>query len=112
MKVPFIPGLIAVFTITMFAAEAYAACNYPSDRDSMGRRCGGRAASVIPGGKLGGDGRYNDSYGRQRQYGKGNDPYDRPQRGLGNSNLGNSNSRGFGGTHNNLGSGNSYNPFK
>lgn len=105
MKVSYTLVLIAVFTITMFAAEAYAACNYPSDRDSMGRRCGGRAASVIPGGNLGGDGRYNDSYGRQRQYGKGNDPYDRPQRGLGNS-------RGFGRTNNNLGSDNNFNPFK
>ena len=51
-------------------------CNYPSDRDSAGRRCGGRAASVRPGGRLGGDGRYQDSLGRDRIYGRGNDPYD------------------------------------
>ena len=44
--------------------------------DSAGRRCGGRAASVIPGGRLEGDGRYIDSYGRNRIYGRGNDIYD------------------------------------
>ena len=51
-------------------------CDYPDQRDSLGRRCGGRAASVRPGGRLGGDGRYTDSYGRDRIYGRGNDPYD------------------------------------
>ena len=64
------------------AAPATAACNYQSDRDSAGRRCGGRAASVRPGGRLGGDGRYIDSRGRYRIWGRNNDPYDRnpPQR--------------------------------
>lgn len=60
---------------------AWAACNYPSDLDSAGNRCGGRAASVIPGGRLGGDGRYQDSQGRNRVYGRGNDQYDSPQGG-------------------------------
>lgn len=54
------------------------ACDYPWQTDSAGRRCGGRAASVIPGGRLGGDGRYTDGQGRQRLYGRNNDPYDRP----------------------------------
>ena len=49
---------------------------YPWQHDSAGRRCGGRAASVIPGGRLGGDGQYVDSYGRDRVYGRGNDIYD------------------------------------
>ena len=53
-------------------------CDYPDQRDSRGRRCGGRAASVIPGGRLGGDGKYKDSYGRDRVWGKNNDPYDPP----------------------------------
>lgn len=52
-------------------------CDYPNQLDSAGRRCGGRAASVIPGGRLGGDGRYKDSYGRDRIYGQGNDVYDK-----------------------------------
>ena len=51
-------------------------CNNPDDRDSAGRRCGGRAASVIPGGSSGGDGKYTDSSERDRVYGKGNDIYD------------------------------------
>jgi hypothetical protein len=68
--------LVAVAALFMFVSDAYAACNYPSDLDSAGRRCGGRAASVIPGGNLGGDGRYEDSQGRQRVYGRGNDQYD------------------------------------
>ena len=53
-------------------------CDYSWQRDSAGRRCGGRAASVIPGGRLGGDGRYTDSYGRKRVWGRNNDPYDKP----------------------------------
>jgi len=52
-------------------------CDYPDQLDSSGRRCGGRAASVRPGGRLGGDGRYEDSYGRQRVYGPNNDIYDK-----------------------------------
>ena len=51
-------------------------CDYSWQRDSAGRRCGGRAASVIPGGRLGGDGKYIDSYGRDRIWGENNDPYD------------------------------------
>ena len=51
-------------------------CDYSWQRDSAGRKCGGRAAEVIPGGRLGGDGRYTDSYGRNRIYGRGNDIYD------------------------------------
>ena len=31
-------------------------CDYPDQLDAAGRRCGGRAASVRPGGRLGGDG--------------------------------------------------------
>ena len=52
--------------------------DYSWQRDSLGRRIGGRAAEVRPGGRLGGDGRYNDSYGRPRLYGRNNDPYDTP----------------------------------
>lgn len=51
-------------------------CDYEWQYDSAGRRCGGRAASVRPGGRLGGSGQYTDSYGRSRLYGKDNDPYD------------------------------------
>lgn len=60
-----------------FSDIAYARCDYPDDRDSAGRRCGGRAASVIPGGRLGGTGHYTDSQNRNRIYGRDNDPYDR-----------------------------------
>ena len=45
---------------------SYARCDYPDDLDSAGRRCGKRAASVRPGGRLGGDGSYSNprsSYG-------------------------------------------------
>jgi hypothetical protein len=64
-----------------FAQTSFARCDYPDDLDSAGRRCGGRAASVIPGGRLGGDGRYQDSQGRNRLYGTNNDPYDTPKSG-------------------------------
>lgn len=53
-------------------------CDYSWQTDSAGRRCGGRAANVRPGGRLGGSGHYNDSLGRPRIYGRGNDIYDRP----------------------------------
>ena len=65
-----------VLSVLFSPLFSYARCDYPDDRDSAGRRCGGRAASVIPGGRLGGDGRYKDSQGRNRIYGRGNDPYD------------------------------------
>ena len=52
-------------------------CDYSWQRDSAGRRCGGRAASVRPGGNLGGNGKYIDSQGRHRIYGRDNDPYDK-----------------------------------
>lgn len=55
-------------------------CDYSWQRDSRGRRCGGRAANVIPGGRFGGDGRYIDPQGRERQYGRDNDPYDRDRK--------------------------------
>ena len=61
-------------------------CDYSWQYDSAGRRCGGRAASVRPGGRLGGDGRYTDSLGRNRVYGRGNDIYDRDSTGWQNSN--------------------------
>ena len=61
-------------------------CDYPDQRDSAGRRCGGRAASVIPGGRLGGDGRYTDSLGRDRVYGRDNDPYDAKPKNIFNNN--------------------------
>ena len=64
---------MAFYPFVSFAGN----CDYSWQRDSAGRRCGGRAASVIPGGRLGGDGRYTDSYGRDRIWGKNNDPYDR-----------------------------------
>ncbi len=51
-------------------------CDYSWQRDSAGRRCGGRAANVRPGGRLGGTGHYIDSYERPRIYGRDNDPYD------------------------------------
>ncbi|MBN2675982.1 MAG: hypothetical protein JXR30_01880 [Alphaproteobacteria bacterium] len=69
--------LLAVSTLALSATIAHARCDYPDDLDSAGRRCGGRAASVRPGGRLGGNGQYQDSYGRDRIYGKDNDPYDR-----------------------------------
>ena len=58
---------------------AQGSCDYAWQTDSAGRRCGGRAASVIPGGRLGGDGRYTDSQGRPRLWGRNNDPYDQPR---------------------------------
>ena len=76
IKIFVIYPLIGLFLIplTSFAGN----CDYPWQRDSAGRKCGGRAASVRPGGRLGGDGTYTDSYGRKRIYGRDNDPYDKP----------------------------------
>ena len=70
-------GLAAIIS-AIYSNAAFARCDYPDDLDSAGRRCGGRAASVIPGGRLGGNGEYTDSQGRDRQYGKDNDSYDQP----------------------------------
>ena len=47
----------------VFVEKSYAVCNFPSDRDSAGNMCGGRAASVKPGGKLGGIGFKRNSFG-------------------------------------------------
>lgn len=52
-------------------------CDYSWQYDSKERRCGGRAADVRHRGKLGGDGRYKDSYERDRLYGPNNDIYDK-----------------------------------
>ena len=69
--------LLLSLTLLLFPFVSFAgSCDYPDQRDSAGRRCGGRAASVRPGGRLGGDGRYTDSSGRQRVYGPNNDVYD------------------------------------
>lgn len=62
-----------VITVPVYAGN----CDYSWQYDSAGRRCGGRAANVRPGGHLGGNGIYTDSYGRQRKYGPNNDLYDR-----------------------------------
>ena len=75
IKIYFYMILILLFTPI---ASMAGSCDYPDQRDSRGRRCGGRAASVIPGGRLGGDGKYQDSYGRDRVWGRNNDPYDSP----------------------------------
>ena len=83
--------LITVIFLSLGVNEAHARCDNPSDYDSAGRRCGGRAASVIPGGRLGGDGRYQDSQGRQRLYGTNNDPYDVPKQPTNNYGYGSSN---------------------
>ena len=69
-----------VFCIMFLFAPSFSFagnCDYSWQIDSAGRKCGGRAANVRPGGKLGGDGKYKDSYGRDRIYGRGNDPYDK-----------------------------------
>jgi hypothetical protein len=76
-----VASLTAAFLMLGSAPASFAACDHPDDRDSAGRRCGGRAASVIPGGRLGGDGRFQDSQGRERLYGPNNDPYDSPKPG-------------------------------
>ena len=68
--------LLAICMIFLPSVSVAGNCDYSWQRDSAGRRCGGRAAAVIPGGRLGGDGRYKDSYGRDRIWGKNNDPYD------------------------------------
>ena len=68
--------LLVVFMIFSPFATIAGNCDYSWQRDSAGRRCGGRSAEVIPGGRLGGDGRYTDSYERNRIWGKNNDPYD------------------------------------
>jgi hypothetical protein len=81
--------LLTIAFITFELNVALARCDHPDDYDSAGRRCGGRAASVIPGGRLGGDGYYQDSQGRQRVYGKNNDPYDKPSNSSGYSGYGN-----------------------
>jgi hypothetical protein len=73
-----ISALITVLvSLLLIPSTGFARCDYPDDYDSAGRRCGGRAASVREGGRLGGDGYYKDSYGRKRKYGRGNDEYDR-----------------------------------
>lgn len=64
-------------SLLLLPSTSFARCDHPDDYDSAGRRCGGRAASVREGGRLGGDGYYKDSYGRQRKYGRNNDEYDR-----------------------------------
>lgn len=51
-------------------------CDDSTGRDSMSRACGGRAAEVIPGGRLGGNGSYVDPEGHQRLRGACNDPLD------------------------------------
>ena len=51
-------------------------CDYASGRDSLGRACGGRSAEVIPDGRLGGSGVYQDYQGRLRMYGACNDIFD------------------------------------
>jgi hypothetical protein len=53
-----------------------APCDYSSGLDALGRRCGGRAAEVIPGGALGGSGLYEDSDGNLRRRGPCNDAHD------------------------------------
>ena len=55
-------------------------CNYPDDRDSAGRRCGKRAASVRPGGELGGDGTYNNHSYKTSNIRKPPKRKERPQR--------------------------------
>jgi len=55
-------------------------CDLATGVDSLGRRCGGRAAEVIPGGRLGGTGLYQDSQGNLRQIGECNDMFDDPDR--------------------------------
>lgn len=74
--------LFLSITVFLFLATPQATfagnCDYSWQTDSAGRRCGGRAANVRPGGKLGGDGIYKDSNGNQRLYGPNNDPYDNP----------------------------------
>ena len=63
--------------LTLMPLDAFSgSCDYSWQTDSRGRKCGGRAANVRPGGRLGGDGRYQDSYNRPRLYGPNNDPYD------------------------------------
>lgn len=69
--------LLFGFALLISTTSVFARCDYPNDLDSAGRRCGGRAASVRPGGRLGGNGQYQDSYGRDRIYGTNNDIYDR-----------------------------------
>lgn len=64
--------LLSFFPLNSFAGN----CDYSWQTDSAGRKCGGRAANVRPGGRLGGDGIYTDSYGRKRIYGTDNDIYD------------------------------------
>jgi hypothetical protein len=44
---------LALLAAMSFACigQAFAACDYPSDRAADGSRCGGRASSERPGGK-------------------------------------------------------------
>ncbi len=70
--------IMLFLVLSLSSIVVFGACDYPSDLDSRGYKCGGRAASVIPGGRLGGDGHYTDSYGRPRIYGRDNDIYDKP----------------------------------
>lgn len=44
---------LALLAAMAFASigQAFAACDYPSDRAADGSRCGGRASSERPGGK-------------------------------------------------------------
>lgn len=68
--------LISLFT--PFSSIA-GKCDHPDDLDSIAQRCGAKAESVIPWDRLGADGRYIDSEGRDRIYGPSNDPYDKSE---------------------------------
>lgn len=43
-------AIASALTLAAIAQSALATCNYPDDIASDGSRCGGRAASVRPGG--------------------------------------------------------------
>ena len=60
--------IMPTISLLLLPSTSFARCDHPDDYDSAGRRCGGRAASVREGGRLGGDGYYKDSYGRQRSH--------------------------------------------
>ena len=56
---------LLLLSILFYPGFSYSGpCNYPDDLDSAGRRCGKRAASVRPGGRLGGDGTLSGSQTR------------------------------------------------
>lgn len=52
MPVQYAPGYVPLYSSVSFDNLNFGRCDYPRQLDSLGHRCGGRAASVRPGGRF------------------------------------------------------------